>query len=776
MSSRHAVLCGALLSLSLSVAPAVAGAQDLRGTISGVVLNFADGRPISDATVGIPALGRFVTSDAAGRFRLADVRFGGQLLEARALGFRPVRQAVTVVPGDSLTLELRLKPAAVSLPEVVVSTTREQEAAATTPLSVGVLGEEQIRETRGHHPSELVNRIPGVYVSNFGGEGHATAIRQPITTKALYAYLEDGVPIRSTGFFNHNALYEINIPQAGRLEIIKGPGTAVYGSDAVGGVVSVFTREPSARPEAEVFVEGGSGTYARALGTASSSFGRSGLRADLNVTRADGWRDGSPYTRQSGTLRWDYHLSERTRLKTVATVSHIDQPGDGGGDVSAEDYATLPSRTYTPIAFRQVMAARVSSEIQVNGEASSLGATLYARYNELDLLPSWQLSFDPQVWESRHRSIGLLTRYRRSVAALRASMSTGLDLEYSPGSRLETGIVTDRSGPAFTGYTLDEVQYDYDVAFYSAAPFAQADVTLPGQVHLSAGARFDHIGYDYQNRLSVLATGSHRRPASTGVSFDRVSPKLGATWELTPGASLFVSYREAFRAPSESQLFRQGAAESTVDLKPVRAASWEGGFRTALAGRLTLEATAYSMRLRDDILTFFNPDDGLRLTQNAGATNHRGVEVGVGLELVHGLRLDGAVSYAKHTYAAWRPRPELDYSGNEIELAPRLLGNGRLTYRPRFLSSGMIALEWVRLGSYWMDPENTHKYGGHDLFNAFATVPVVAHLELSGRVTNLGNRRYAETSSYNAQQQERYRPGAPRQFYLGAQYRFAGWL
>ena len=64
-----------------------------------------------------------------------------------------------------------------------------------------------------------MNRISGVYVSNFGGEGHATAIRQPITTKALYAYLEDGVPIRSTGFFNHNALYEINIPQAGRLEV-----------------------------------------------------------------------------------------------------------------------------------------------------------------------------------------------------------------------------------------------------------------------------------------------------------------------------------------------------------------------------------------------------------------------------------------------------------------------------------------------------------------------------------------------------------------------------
>jgi iron complex outermembrane recepter protein len=114
----------------------------------------------------------------------------------------------------------------------------------------------------------------------------------------------------------------------------------------------------------------------------------------------------------------------------------------------------------------------------------------------------------------------------------------------------------------------------------------------------------------------------------------------------------------------------------------------------------------------------------------------------------------------------------VDYSGNEMELAPRFLGNGRLSYRPQFLSSGVVALEWVRLGSYWMDPENTHEYGGHDLFNLFATIPVMEHVELSGRVTNLTDRRYAETSSFNVQQDERFRPGPPRQFFLGAQYRF----
>jgi outer membrane receptor protein involved in Fe transport len=121
---------------------------------------------------------------------------------------------------------------------------------------------------------------------------------------------------------------------------------------------------------------------------------------------------------------------------------------------------------------------------------------------------------------------------------------------------------------------------------------------------------------------------------------------------------------------------------------------------------------------------------------------------------------------------AWRPRTDVDYTGNEMELAPKFLGNGRISYRPAFLSAGVLAFEWVRLGSYWMDPENTHQYDGHDLFNVYATVPVLGHLDLTGRVTNLGDRRFAETSSFTERQGERFRPGAPRQFFLGANYRF----
>src|SRR5690606_3245275 len=109
-----------------------------------------------------------------------------------------------------------------------------------------------------------------------------------------------------------------------------------------------------------------------------------------------------------------------------------------------------------------------------------------------------------------------------------------VDLDYSPGSRLETEVVRSPA-PPITSYTTGAVQYDYDVRFWQASPYAQADMFVLDNVQLSAGLRYDHIGYDYDNQLGTLQTGNHRRPASTSVSFSRATPKLGAAWEVRPG-------------------------------------------------------------------------------------------------------------------------------------------------------------------------------------------------------------------------------------------------
>src|SRR5262245_25070611 len=155
------------------------------------------------------------------------------------------------------------------------------------------------------------------------------------------------------------------------------------------------------------------------------------------------------------------------------------------------------------------------------------------------------------------------------MPSLKTSLSAGLDLEASPGSRMEQQITPELSGTIYRRFTLGEVQYDYGVTFWQASPYAQAEISPVDRLRFDLGLRFDYVGFDYDNHLTVLQTGFHRRPGSTSVSYRRLSPKLGATLEVATGVHLFGSYRAAFRAPSESQLFRQGSAVSTVDLAPV---------------------------------------------------------------------------------------------------------------------------------------------------------------------------------------------------------------
>ncbi len=687
-----------------------------------------------------------------------------------------------VIPGFKyrplkLALLLALAPAATlaaeptTLSTVTITGTKEAQPVAESTASVGVIDSSVIDELKPGHPSEIMGKIPGVHVNVTGGEGHMTAIRQPITTSPVYLYLEDGIPTRSAGFFNHNALYEVNLPQAGGIEVTKGPGTALYGSDAIGGVINVMTRPAPLKPEAEVTTEIGDHGWNRLLVTGGTTKSDDGIRADLNITTTDGWRDATEYDRQSATVRWDRFLTNGATLKTVITASNIEQQTAGTSRLSKEDYLNNPTKNKTPISLRNVEALRISSAYEKEEDNTLLSITPYARYNSMELLPNWSLTYDPQHYTTKNHSLGLLTRYRVDFAPNRTQLIVGVDLDYSPGSRDENAITASRTNGIFTAYTEGEKTYQYDVDVSSVAPYIHIESSPSKKLRIDAGLRLDYIAYDYSNQLGVERSGSHRRPESTTVEFDHLSPKLGATYAFSDTLNGYASYRNTFRAPSQSQLFRQGRAVNTVDLKSVEADNFEIGLR-GKHSRYSYEVSLYHMTKENDILSFRNTTDGTRETQNAGETLHQGVEIGFGSTLSETIKLDISHSYAKHTYEQWSPKTGINFSGNEMASAPRVISDVRLNWHARALNGGRIELNWEHLGSYWLDAENTHQYEGHDLYHLRANYYLNRHLELFGRIHNLTDERYATGASFSQFNGEEFAPGLPRTLYAGVSYKW----
>lgn len=770
-------LASSLLILLAAFAPSASDAQAAATLVGRVTL---DGAPAADVSIFLLGTTRGAITGADGRYQIGGITAGRYTVAAQRIGATTKKSERTIAAGATDTLDVALESGATMMAPMTVSATRELRRRDEGSATVDVIDGSEIRRTHAAHPSGVMNRIPGVHVSELSGEGHSMSMRQPITTKPMYLYLEDGIPTRATGFFNHNALYEVNIPQAAGIEVLKGPGTALYGSDAIGGVVNVLTRPAPLTPSLEASVEGGAYGYGRLTLSGGATSGESGIRADLNVTRSENWKQDAPFRRESGTVRWDLVAPNVWTARTVLTGSHVDQQ-----DVPALSTAlfdTSRSLNLAPIAYRRVKALRVSSALERELGTSLWSVTPYARYNDMQLLPSWQLTYDPQTWDTRNTSVGVLTKYRRDFAPMNARLIAGADVEASPGSFLAQRALVTRTGAAraFTSYAAGETQYDYDVTYRSASPYLHAEASpfssmkgaLLGALRMDAGLRADFSGYSYDTRLAPMDTGAHRRPANTTRSYAHLSPKVGVTLALDSTTSVFASYRHGFRAPSQGQLFQQNSAANTVDLAPVKVDAFEVGLRGQIGLRATYQLSAYDMQVRDDIITYVTSINTREAT-NAGRTRHRGVELGASAAFTSALRVDASWSVSKMTYMEWTPQAAtgttaaITYSGNLIENAPADLGNVFLSYSPSVLRGGRVAFEWSHTGGYATDPANTHRYGGYELLNLHASGGMSARTELFARVSNLANRAYAELVTYDAFQKDQIMPGAPRSVYVG---------
>lgn len=124
------------------------------------------------------------------------------------------------------------------LAEVFITANRTATLRKETPVAISKLNAKTINETKATAVYEVVNKTPGVLMVNLGNEQHMMAIRQPMTTNAYYLYLEDGLPIRPMGIFNHNALLEINQFNLQSIEVVKGPVSSLYGPEAVGWILT----------------------------------------------------------------------------------------------------------------------------------------------------------------------------------------------------------------------------------------------------------------------------------------------------------------------------------------------------------------------------------------------------------------------------------------------------------------------------------------------------------------------------------------------------------
>lgn len=513
-----------------------------------------------------------------------------------------------------------------AIESVSVTGTREHKDKDALAESVHLLNEEIIQQISASHSSELINQTAGAHINNLGGEGHMTAIRQPITTRGVYLFLEDSVPIRPSGFFNHNALYEVNIPQSRQVEVIKGPGTALYGSEAIGGMINVLSRKPPEAFKNRLNAEIGSFGWQRLLISTGNSTHQQGVNFSVNLTQSDGYRDASDYDRQSTSFRWDSHF-DQVRTKTLFTYTGVNQSGIS--PLSKDDYLNNPEKNtfHGDTGFREVSAFRLSTEIDISlTDNQALSVIPFYRHNTMTMSPSWMVTYDPNERDIKFQSYGLLTKYRWDITPTMQWLM-GVDVDYTPSTFEEMAVNHTKIDDIYTGFTPISTSYDYDAEQQAISPYFRLESEWIENLILSFGLRYDYFAIDYKDNHTgddsvfidqLQRPVTHYRPEDQSLTFTQFSPKFGIVYQYTNLHNLYMNYRHAFSTPSVTTLFRSGTTKNSDELKPIKADSYEIGFRGELAAWLDYELALYHMEITDDIVTITN-DTG-RNKVNAGET------------------------------------------------------------------------------------------------------------------------------------------------------------
>ena len=655
---------------------------------------------------------------------------------------------------------------AATLEEVIVTATRSPVALADYAGSATRIDAAQTVLVGATHSSELVNRAAGAMIQRGSGEESLTALRSPVLTGAgacgAVLVLEDGIPIRPVGSCNVNELFELNLDQAAAIEVLRGPGSVLYGSSAVHGIINVIPPMPDEIPALGATIEYGSDAWRRLGLAASRDTEDGGYGVVMEGTDDGGWRDASGFKEEKLNAVWAGGLGSG-RLKLTLSGSNLEQETAGfiEGFNAYRDPAIARSNP-DPEAYRDANSLRLAAHYR--GERGG-EARVYYRRSRMDFLQHFLLG--QPVEDNGQDSGGVMLSTTRDLAG--GALQAGFDAEIARSTLLQaqSGPTTD-GPPAANAIRPAGKQYDYSVDSVVAAAYADWHRPLAPRWTLEAGARLEQARYDYDNRMidgntdenGVPCPGGclYSRPADRNDDFTNFAPRLGLVWQASDAVTAYASLARGFRAPEATELYRLQRQQTVADLDSETADAAEIGLRVRAAAA-SLDVAAYHMDKDNVILR-----DSAGFNVSGGKTRHVGIEYEGDWSFAEGWTVTATGTYARHEYrfTAAVEQGEQITAGDDMDTAPREVNALRLRRTGAWLDA---ELEWLWVGAYWANAANTARYGGHDVGNLRVMLAPAKDWSVALRVTNLLDAAYADRADF-AFGDYRYFPGRGRAYFL----------
>ena len=469
-----------IVSLAL-LAAALAGAQST-ASLKGLVKD-EQGRPVGEARVRVfrqeTNASVNVSTDSAGQFEVDRLVPGQVVLQIDKAGFRSVSRPLALSSSAENSLEITLEVAGV-MESVFVTATAAPQSVDEIAKATSVLTGDELNARVEYSLSEALRTAPGILVTNGGGPGQFTQIRVRGLRPDATAVLVDGLRFRDASTTQSDAnsfVSSLNLVGADRVEVVRGSGSSLYGTNAVGGVINVLTQEGGAPLHGNVLAEGGTmglwrGRISLGGGWKENRLRYSGSLLHLNVTKGVDGNDATRSTGAQGFLRYDF----------TPTVSV------SGRFWGSDDFVQLnisPTTAGIPAAnFPATGVIPVSVLSPANVRALNAGGTV--DFTGVTLIPGRD---DP---DNRRSS-----RFATTALILRQTLSPRVNWQASY-QRVHTWRVF-QNGPAGTGFQPAAENYGNYVGDIDTVD-ARVNAVASPWLTFSAGYEFEREHYfDRQN-------------------------------------------------------------------------------------------------------------------------------------------------------------------------------------------------------------------------------------------------------------------------------------
>jgi len=672
---------------------------------------------------------------------------------------------------------------------VVVIATRTERAIVDVPNTVDEIDRERMDELLVNDLKDLFRYEPGVTVGSSFGRFGIGDIRIRGLGGNRVRIQTDGIAVPdafSIGSFASANRNFVDLDTLKRVEVVRGPTSSLYGSDALGGTVSFTTRDPSdylkAGKDAHFgFKLGFDGEWDGLITGVTAAFGGERWSGLLSLghrqgqqTRNQGEADGvgsahtrpNPQDRAGGSLLGKLVFAPSAGQRFKLTVERNEDHAD-------TEMLTARGRQALTGAINDRVAARddqrrtrvsLAHEIDLEGRfADAIDWQVYRQDSETTqytleqrTLPAPTLKDVRERWFDFEQQVtGVQLNFRKSLGdAVTHDLAWGLDVARTETEQRRDGVrrfpLTGASSPVMSPDTFPVRDFPISTTT-NAAVYVQDEIGLAGgKLRLVPALRVDR--YELEPESDPIFAADNPGVALAGLNKTSVSPKLGAVWHFNDDWSLFGGYARGFRSPPYADVnigltnVQFGyTAIANPDLKPETNDGFELGLRYS-GPAVYASLSAYDNRYRDFIESFvftgFNAQ-GLMVYQSRNVADARihGVELKAGVEF--GALSDALAGWSLRGAAAWSRGEDrtADQPLESVDPLSATLGIAYARERWGVELAGRFAGRRERMPAapagttYFQSP-------GYGVFDLYAHWRVAEQLRLDIGIANLGDRKY----------------------------------